>query len=79
MSRRGRSHRGVKDLTMSMIVNLRWPIASTTQHAELREAMPPSLRPAERLIWRTQTGLDKTPRIHRTLAVHDPLHLEKPE
>jgi hypothetical protein len=31
------------------------------------------LRSAERLIWRTQTGLDKTPCINRTLAVHDPV------
>jgi hypothetical protein len=37
--RRGRNHREVKDLAMSMVVNLRWPMASTHHHAELREAM----------------------------------------
>jgi hypothetical protein len=31
----------------------------------------PRLRSAERLIWRTQTGLDKTPCMNRTRAVHD--------
>jgi len=70
--RPGRSHREVKNLAVSMIVNLHWPIVPTNQYAEVRKAMPPNLRPAERLIWRTQTGLDKTPYITRTLAVHDP-------
>jgi hypothetical protein len=36
---RGRSHREVKDLATSMIANLLWPIASTNQHAALREAV----------------------------------------
>ena len=71
MCLRGRSHREVKDLATSMIVNLSWPIVSTNQHAEVREAMPPDLRPAERLMLRTQTSLDKTLCINRTLAVHD--------
>jgi hypothetical protein len=33
-----------KDLAMSMIVNLRWPIASTNQHAALREALAPQFK-----------------------------------
>jgi hypothetical protein len=58
---------------MSMIVNLGWPIVLTNQHAEVREAITSPLRPAERLMLRTQTGLDKSPGINRTLAVHDRL------
>lgn len=39
----------------------------------LHPPVPPALhlKPAERIILRTQTGLDKTPCINRTLAVHD--------
>jgi hypothetical protein len=36
---RGRHHREVKNLAMSMIVNLGWPLVSTIQHAEVREVI----------------------------------------
>ena len=72
MCLRGRSHREGKDLAMPMSVNLRWRIASPSHHVEWGEAMITQCEACERIILCTQTDLDKTPGITRTVALHDP-------
>ena len=54
-----------------MSVNLRWRMASTNHQGGWVTPGSCKRKPAERIMLSTQTSLDKTLRIYRTIAVYD--------